>query len=188
VNQDRRQFYRIEKRVALEFRILENDDDFASQPPSAFKVSPYFMLQTQLREIDIEANKLLKVLTKTAPSVAACLKLMNTKIDIIGQTLAANNRMGEDVKTELVNLSEGGLSFTNSSAIAKDTLMLVKLIFPDACLGLLLHANVQRCEAIEEGFDIGISFLRMPETCRTQLARLIIESQTHEIKTHQHVD
>jgi len=181
---ERRQFYRIDHPVALEFTIIPEPEHLDSLQPSHFKVSPYFMLQSQLHELDQEANAKLHQLGRSMPILTSYLQLMSKKIDLIAQTLSANQQMGDEIKTEIVNLSEGGLSFHNLQPIELNSLMAVKLVFPEGEMGLLLYARVQRCSPLSDGADIGIEFLKMPESCRIQLARLILETQARERKLY----
>lgn len=181
---ERRQFYRIDHPVALEFTIIPEPENLDSLQPSHFKVSPYFMLQSQLHELDQQATAKLNQLGRSMPILTSYLQLMSKKIDLIAQTLSANQLMGDEIKTEIVNLSEGGLSFNNHQPIELNSLLAVKLVFPEAEMGLLLYARVQRCSMVGEGSDIGIEFLKMPESCRIQLARLILETQARERKQY----
>jgi hypothetical protein len=67
-------------------------------------------------------------------------------------------------------------------------LEVIGTVFPDSLLGLLLYATVQRNEAIDGGYQIGIEFFKMPESCRTLLARFILEAQARERQRQLNVD
>ncbi|KEA62001.1 hypothetical protein ADIMK_3662 [Marinobacterium lacunae] len=180
MDQDRRQFYRIDHPVVLDYKIVSESEVAGSSQPYQFNVSPYFLLQSQLSSIDAECQHLVYKIAESTPHLATYLQHLNKKIDLIGQALSDSQIEFDPVKCQTINLSEGGLSYTNEQALEIGTLLAIKLVFPENSLGLLLYAEVQRCEKKEEAFDIGIAFRKMPESCRTLLARLIIEAQSRE--------
>ncbi len=182
MEQERRQFYRIDHPVILEYRVVTESEVAGSPQPYQFDVSPYFLLQSQLAEIDNECQHLLYKVAESTPHLATYLQSLNKKIDLIGRTLSYSGIETESAQPYLVNLSEGGISFSEESPIELGSYLALKLIFPDNGLGLLLYARVQRCLAAESGYDIGVSFMKMSESCRTLLARLIIEAQARERK------
>ena len=180
MDQDRRQFYRIDHPVILDYQIVSDEVVASSAKPYQFNVSPYFLLQSQLAGIDAECQHLVYKIAESTPHLATYLQHLNKKIDLIGQTLSDSQLDADSSHLQTINLSEGGLSFDADEALELGTLLAIKLVFPENSLGLLLYAEVQRCEAKEQGFDIGIAFRKMPESCRTLLARLIIEAQARE--------
>lgn len=180
MDQDRRQFYRIDHPVVLDYQVVDEADIARSSRPYHFNVSPYFLLQSQLAEIDSECQHLIYKIAESTPHMATYLQHLNKKIDLIGRTLAGHSLENEVGREQVINLSEGGISFYNETRLPIGTPLALKLIFPDNDLGLLLYARVQRCEPVDECYEIGLSFLRMPESCRTLLARLILEAQGRE--------
>lgn len=180
MDQDRRQFYRIDHPVVLDYKVVSEAEVASSSQPYQFNVSPYFLLQSQLAEIDAECRHLIYKVAESTPHLATYLQHLNKKIDLIGRTLADSHLDIEACHRRTINLSEGGLSFIANEALELGTLLAIKLVFPENSLGLLLYAEVQRSEAKEDRFDIGIAFRKMPESCRMLLARLIIETQSRE--------
>jgi len=179
VEQDRRQFYRIDHPVVLDYQVVEETDVACSSQPYQFNVSPYFLLQSQLAELDSECQHLIFRIAESTPHMAAYLQHLNKKIDLIGRTLTGDLTT-ESSHAQIINLSEGGLSFFSATPLDTCTPLAVKLIFPESGIGLLLYARVQRCDPFGSEFELALSFLKMPESCRTLLARLIIEAQAKE--------
>lgn len=178
---ERRNYYRINYPVALEYKIVDEASILASPEPSQFDVSPYFMLQLHLSELDGQTHQVIGKLSDTHPGVASALELINRKIDIISKTLSQSEMSFDEGEIVLANLSESGMSFIGTRPIAVNTFVALKLVFPSSHLGLLLYAKVVRC--VDEGdnqFDIGVHFLKMPERCRTVLAKTIIQAQVRQ--------
>lgn len=181
MEQDRRQFYRIDKWVALEFQLLEASSEIFELPnPSMFKVTPYFMLHAELEQINSSIEEKFERLSTLAPETVEILQLLNQKIDTITQSLSDNEQLGFNLRSDKVNLSEGGLSFNLDNALPLGQMILIRLIVPESDVGLRLMAEVKRCMEKEGQYEIGLEFLRMPEACRTELARLIFRSQIEQ--------
>ena len=48
MDQERRQFYRIDQPVVIDYKVVSRDEVAGSSQPYQFNVSPYFLLQSQL--------------------------------------------------------------------------------------------------------------------------------------------
>lgn len=179
---ERRQFYRIEHPAIIDFQRVSERQIRHSTQPDLFQVSPFFLLLTKLKELDAEAAHCLYHLGEHSPMVESCYRALNRKIDLIARTLAAESFQPEQNSSQFISLSEGGIQFTSSDALDADEALAIKLVFPDSLLGLLLYARVTRCHSLTDtqGHAVGAEFLPMPENCRTQLARLILEAQAKQ--------
>lgn len=190
MNQDRRQFYRIDKWVALEFQCLPNNIDIKDIPiPGTFDVSPHFMLKIELQQYNSMIEQQIEHLRNSAsPEMTLSVNLidlLNQKIDIISNSLTDGEQHSFNIRSDRVNLSEGGLSMLYSEAMNIGDKMILKLIFPESAQGFRLLAEVKRCELQDHLHDIGLEFLRTPEMCRTHLARIIYRSQIEEHRAQQ---
>jgi len=177
---ERRNYYRINYPLALEYHRVDMKTILASDEPQQFNVSPYFTLQLHLAELETEFIGLFNRVNETQPQVAACLELLNRKIELIGKTLVRGDLDIEDAHIVDANLSESGLSFEASEPLEIKTLLALKLIFPNDSIGLLLYGEVVRCEAVSGMYEIGVHYLKMPERCRSILARTIIRAQMRQ--------
>ncbi|TVQ69266.1 MAG: PilZ domain-containing protein [Oceanospirillales bacterium] len=181
MEQDRRQFYRIDKWVALEFQLLDSSTEIIELPnPGMFKVSPHFMIHAELEQLNQNIDQLFEASTELSTEATEILKLLNRKIDIIAKSLSDNEEIGFNIRSDRVNLSEGGLSLNLPYPLTLGQLSMVRLIMPESDLGMRLLAEVKRCEPKDEQFEVGLEFQRMPEVCRTELARLIFRSQIEQ--------
>ncbi|WP_432695371.1 PilZ domain-containing protein [Marinobacterium sp. YM272] len=180
MDQERRQYYRIDKPVVLDYKVVSQEDVAGSSQPHQFNVSPYFLLQSQLAEIDSESQHLIYKIGESTPHLASYLQQLNKKVDLIARTIAGSELDLESSQLQTINLSEGGLSFIAPESMETEGFLALKLVFPDNGLGLLLYAEVQRCAKVDGGHEIGVAFLRMPESCRTLLARLVLEAQARD--------
>ncbi len=178
-DQDRRKYFRIEQKVSLELKAVSEEEMAQSPRPVQFEVSPYFLLLSQLQELDAESNSLLRKIAEKDANIAAFLHILHSKVETIAKAVAASGIALEHIVTQEINLSEGGMMFSYPHEIPLGSNLALKLIFPESCIGLLLYAQV--CRLIPEAngeYHIGVAFTRLPESCRQILARQIFASQT----------
>ncbi len=181
MDQDRRQFYRIEQQVAIEYKVVSEADVMSSARPYHFDVSRHFLLLSELQAMDADTGHLLRKISEKQPEIASYLKLLDRKIERIAHDLVSQELTDtSELRLHTINLSEGGISFDCSDNLQLGDYLALKIVFPDSLLGLLLYANVQRNDVIEDGYQIGVEFFKMPESCRTLLARFILEAQARE--------
>lgn len=177
---ERRKYYRINYPLALEYHAVDMNTILASEQPKQFNVSPYFTLQLQLAELETEMSQILTRVNDTQPQVSNALDLLNRKVELIGRTLAEGDLAVEDAHIVEANISESGMSFLSTEPLEEKSLLALKLIFPSDALGLLLYAEVTRCEAKDQGFEISINVMKMPERCRSILARTLMRAQMRQ--------
>ena len=83
---DRREYYRIEDTIALDFSLLSGSDAHASDP--LHDNSPLFNLLSDLHLMDFESQHLLRHISERDRTLANYLKVMNKRIDLLGQAVA----------------------------------------------------------------------------------------------------
>ena len=176
--QDRRQYFRIDQKVSLEMKAVSEQDISSHPSPSQFDVSPNFLLLSELQTMDADSSHLLRKIADKDSNLAAFLKIVHDKVERIAQAIASSEMTMSNAAVQEVNLSEGGLQFVSSVPTPEDSFLSIKLVFPESCLGLLLYGQCCRCQELGDGeYLIGVEFIKMPESCRTILARQIFESQ-----------
>ncbi|MDX1723166.1 MAG: PilZ domain-containing protein [Pseudomonas sp.] len=175
---DRREYYRIDDTIALEFTPLSEADALASD--ELHDSSPLFNLLSELHLLDFESQHLLRHISERDRTLANYLKVINKRIDLLGQAVAQS--LLRDIGTpRRVCLSEGGVSFISSQNLAIDSHLAIKIVLMPQALGLLLRAKVIHCQALnEQQFEIGTEFEALTDAQRQLLARHILQRQALE--------
>ncbi|MNM88329.1 PilZ domain protein [compost metagenome] len=175
---DRREYYRIEDTLALEFRPLQDSEILSGDV--LHDDSALFNLLSELHLMDFESQHLLRHINERDRHLASYLKLLNRRIDLIGQALTQNllREIGPERK---VTLSEDGIDFHDAQALVVDQLLAMKLVLLPQGLGLLLRARVLHCQpAADGGYEIGAEFEAPSDAQRQLLARHILQRQAQE--------
>lgn len=177
---ERRNYYRINYPIALEYHPVDMSAILASEQPQQFNVSPNFTLQLQLAELETQMGQLLSRVNDTQPHVANALELLNRKIELIGNTLVQSDLQVDKATLVNANISESGIAFPSDRSFEEKSTLALKLVFPDDSIGLLLYGEVVRCEPNKKQFTVSINFLKLPERCRSVLARTIMRAQMRQ--------
>ncbi|PTU73219.1 PilZ domain-containing protein [Pseudomonas mangrovi] len=175
---ERREYYRIDDTMALEFSRLSGAQALATE--ALHDSSPLFNLLSELHVTDFESQHLLRHISERDRTLANYLKVMNKRIDLLGQALA-QTLMRDISAPRKVSLSEGGVSFVNPTPVENGSHLALKMMLMPQALGLLLRARVVHCTALEDGqYDIGTEFEALTDAQRQLLARHILQRQALE--------
>jgi hypothetical protein len=175
---DRREYYRIDDTIALDFTLLSGANTQASDV--LHDASPLFNLLSDLHLLDFEAQHLLRQISERDRTLANYLKVMNKRIDLLGQALAQN--LLRDVGApRQVSMSESGISFNNRQEITVGSHLAIKMVLMPQALGLLLRGKVVNCRLRDDQqFEIGIEFEALTDAQRQLMARHILQRQALE--------
>ncbi|TDF84823.1 PilZ domain-containing protein [Pseudomonas sp. H9] len=176
--EDRREYYRIEDRIALEIRPLSTAA--ALGPDLLQDDSPLFNLLSELHLSEFESQHLLRQLSDKDRTLAAFLKAQNKRIDLLS-AVVAQTLLGQISAPQAVVLSEGGIEFNQAEPLAADARVAVKMVLMPQALGLLLRARVTHCDRQPDGlYEIGTEFIDMTDAQRQLLARYILQRQAQQ--------
>ncbi len=177
-DEDRREYYRIEDRIALEISPLSAAE--ALEADVLQDESPLFNLLSELHLSEFESQHLLRQLSDKDRTVAAFLKAQNKRIDLLS-AVVAQTLLGEIGAPRAVVLSEGGVEFAQSQLIAPGTRVAVKMVLMPQALGLLLRARIIHCNPRPDGeYQVGTEFIEMSDAQRQLLARYILQRQQQQ--------
>jgi hypothetical protein len=175
---DRREYYRIDDTIALEFSLLSGTE--AQAGDALHDASPLFNLLSDLHLMDFESQHLLRHISERDRTLANYLKVVNKRIDLLGQAVAQSLLQGIGAPRQ-VSLSEGGISFNHGQAVAPGSHLAIKMVLMPQALGLLLRARVLHCNPrADDQYEIGTEFEALTDAQRQLLARHILQKQALE--------
>ncbi|MDH4872625.1 PilZ domain-containing protein [Pseudomonas sp. BN515] len=175
---DRREYYRIEDTIALEFHPLKQGE--TADASGADSASQLFSLLSELHLMDFESQHLLRHIHERDRTLAGYLKVINKRIDLLGQALA-QSLLRDIGPARQVTLSEGGISFSSAQPLEPGTHLAIKMVLMPQALGMLLRAVVVHSRPREDGqFEIGTEFEALTDAQRQLLARHILQKQAQQ--------
>ena len=168
--EDRREYYRIDDQIALQIRLhdSQNEED-----------SLLFSLLGDLHLLEYEAQPLLRSVGETDRAIASYLKVINKRIDLLGQVLASN--LLKDIgPARDVSLSESGMSFIDKLTHPVGTLLSLKVVLLPQGFGLHVDARVIEHRNSAEGLQTVTVFENLSDATRQILARHILHKQAQQ--------
>lgn len=111
--EDRREYYRIEDAIALEISPLSAHD--AASKEVLQDESALFNLLSELHLSEFESQHLLRQVSERDRTLASYLKVMNKRIDLLGQVVA-QTVLGKFGEPQRVILSEGASNSATTRA------------------------------------------------------------------------
>ncbi|MFG0322098.1 PilZ domain-containing protein [Pseudomonas putida] len=176
--EDRREYYRIEDRIALQISPLSAAE--ALEPDVLQDDSPLFNLLSELHLSDFESQHLLRQLSDKDRTLAAFLRAQSKRLDLLS-AVVAQTLLGEVGEPLPVVISEGGIESVQATPIAPGTRVKVKMVLMPRAHGLLLRGRVSHCDPRPEGgFEVGTEFIDMTDAQRQLLARYILQRQQQQ--------
>ena len=181
---DRREYYRIEDTIALEFSLLDSAQALAKD--ELHDSSPLFNLLSDLHLSDFESQHLLRHISERDRTLANYLKVINKRIDLLAQAVA-QSLLRDIGLPRRISLSEGGISFNNAQPVAVGSHLAIKMVLMPQALGLLLRAEVMHCHPRDDKqFEIGTQFEALTDAQRQLLARHILQKQALQRRQARH--
>jgi len=184
---NRRDFYRIKDQALVSHLLYDN------VPPDLgqfFRHPTYFELMNELQHLDIEFNHLLSCIPEHERTAAALIKLTNKKINMLARavTLVESNISADDF--QLVDISEGGLSFCVDAWMQAGQRMALKFTILPSYLSITSLAEVVSCDTrIDKQpsqknkslpYQVRVNFIELDQHQSQLIARHILITQQQD--------
>lgn len=188
---ERRLYFRIDDYLDLEYLAVEEDTLRNTPAENLFPGSAALKTYSELKKIDSEASQLFYQIKDRDRQVADYLYLLNRKMDLLAQQLISKPRLreGHDAEQRQVNISEGGLAFSNHEALKSGQALALNLTFLPTYVGLAIYARVARCEPVHTGgYEIAAEFETLTDAQQHLLSQQIMRAQMAEKRRLQDLD
>jgi c-di-GMP-binding flagellar brake protein YcgR len=179
---ERRQSFRIEDEVHLDYRPLQEGE----QPEDGDKsdITGVCRGLMQLRELNIQAGHALATIRKQHSELAHYLSILDRKIETLAQMTGAIG-MGRDIRPSTpVNIGSGGMAFAARETLPKGSRLALKLVLFPSHLCLQLTARVAYSQADNGKGECwtGVEFEPLPEHENDALIRHLLEKQSAQLR------
>lgn len=176
---EKRSFFRINSDLALLSRSVDNYTAEHTPPEAQFPESQHTLsLFNELKRLDREAAPHLSSIAELNRSLADYLAIMNKKLDLMARQQFAADAEQSDLIPTHVNLSEGGIAFTNQRSLYKGSHLAMQLRFLSDYSTVACFATVIRCDAADNGaYKVACKFTKLPESKQEVLSKHIMQAQ-----------
>ena len=182
-NPDRRDFFRIEDRIGLEYHPLPGNDRGMADP---FPEDPLDGLKTELKRLDQEFRNQLPLLAERDRLTASLLKSLNGRIDTLARIMAFDQNPLQPQQWRQVTLSEGGVSFeVPRGELSTGTLLALRLTLPPELYQPRAQAEVIAITPLDDSRQahleqIHTTFTQISEPDRQQIAKHVMGWQIRQ--------
>lgn len=155
---ERRRFFRIDDTVNLSYRILTAEE--LPQRLEQLKKGAVsdFSVMGGLTLINQQMSAHLHRIEAAYPDVAAYLKALDKKVELIGLALLHQAAGISDQQTVPVNISAGGISFASNEDLQQGTMLELKVLLLPSMTGILAFGEVVGSERNDDP-DAGHPYL-----------------------------
>ncbi len=190
VNQERRRFFRIEDTVNMLYKSIDE-----KSMPEGSHVSDDILsscsLAAALDSLNQEARIMAARLEKNHIELFEYLNIMNSKIDLLAQTVMMQGAEFEEHDTRNVNISASGLAFETEEALKTGQFLEVKIMLTSCMAVIIAYARVIYCRQNDEGefpYYVGIDYINMKDEDRELLIKHVVKKQMQQIRQNKSSD
>ncbi len=183
--EDRRNFFRIDDSVSMSYQEIQPEE--LSNRMESTEVEGNFTVMSSLASINQNMSGILHRVEDESRDVAAYLKAIYNKIDIIGRSLLSCESDLTEQPAQPVNLSASGLAFYTSGSVEVGVILELRLLLMPSFTGIITFGEVVGCDRVDEPVDgfnyfIRVNFVHMQESDRDLLIRHVIQRQSEVLR------
>lgn len=190
--EDRRRFFRIDDEVNLFYKKI--DEKLVHEPHHVSdNILNSCSLSTALEMVSQESAALLHRLDKTLPDVAEYLRIIETKIDLLGQAIMMQGLQLKENDTRNVNISATGIAFNCEDELKQGDYLEIKLLLLSSMAVIVTYGKVIYCKHSQANdsrypYFIGVDFINMKDEDREMLIKYVVKKQLQQIRDKKQIN
>ena len=183
VDEDRREFFRVDDSVVLEYREISSVDasayldELENDLPNRFTASASFAATSR------QMGQLLHSVRDMNADLARYLESLDSKLNMLARMFLVEELHVPEKSTRNVSISAGGISFSADAPQKAGDLLEIKLVLFPSYLGLLSIGTVISCETTKNAdypYDLAVRFSHISEEEQDMLVKHVLYKQTEE--------
>lgn len=185
-NSERRTFFRIDDSISLSYQAITKQEMEEKIERDDMEPEGGFTVMSNIASINQNMAGIMHRIEGGEPDIAAYLKAINSKIDIIGKALLSKESDLVEHPAQPVNLSASGMAFYAPEPVTKGSILELRLLLMPSFTGIVTFGEVVGCDSVKEPNDynnlIRLNFINMVEKDRDLLIRHVIKRQGEFLK------
>ncbi|MCP5312994.1 MAG: PilZ domain-containing protein [Chromatiaceae bacterium] len=186
---ERRNFFRIDDTVRMSLRRIPADELDERLRRLELDLAGNFTVMSSLAAITAQMSVGLRRIENRDPDLAAYLRAIDQKIEVIGRAFLAQEPELTAEKAVPVNLSAGGMSVGVDEAFAPGTALEIRMLLFPSFTGLMIYGTVVESspESASEEYQhlARIEFTHIREHDRELLIRHLLRRQSAQLRSQQ---
>jgi len=183
---EKRRYFRVNDTISLLHRVIK-EDQIAAASHVSHDVLSSCSLVAALDMLNQEAAALAPRLDRRDPEMFEYLKILDSKINLIVQSLnPPHDEFSEHDKRD-VSLSAAGVAFNNEKAIPVGTLLELRMLLTSCLAIIIVFGRVVHCKDISENnlqqpYEIRVDYINIKEADRELLIKHVIKKQMQQLR------
>ncbi len=187
MNDERREYFRIADEIALDYRLISDDEadrlveKIQSRQVDRFTAASSFAATTR------QMTHVMHKVQSESAELARCLQAIDQKLNMVAQLFVTEEMELNEQPTREVNLSAGGVAFRAQHEIGMDSLLELRMVLFPSLVGILTVSRVIHCERINDDnrqfpWQIAVVYEHLRESDREHLVRHIMARETQQLR------
>ena len=193
MNEDRREYFRVNDSVRVSIRPVSEEQLDTLRQRMQQNFADGFTVMSSLIGISAEMAVSMRRIENSDPDVAAYLKALDRKIDVLGRAFISQESELLEEPAHPVNLSGGGMGILLNDCYQPGQVLEIKMLLFPSFTGVLMYGTVIDCEPIDErdrdsgySYRMRLAFTHMREQDRDLLIRHVLRCQSNELRRKEH--
>jgi c-di-GMP-binding flagellar brake protein YcgR len=188
--EDRRQYYRINDRVSLDYYIIGDEDQAEEEIKAQHNFRELAELKNTMFHIDEKLVDINTHLQEENPQLVEVIDLLNQKFSAYENYLWKHNTDREMNPAGEVNLSANGVAFETDQAIAEGAhLQLEMIVYPENYY-IPVYSRVVSCRKTRgnESYSIAVEFVAMSDSDKELIIQHVLKKQAEELRVQRETE
>ena len=183
---EKRRYFRVNDTINLLYREID-EDQIAATSHVSHDVLSSCSLSAALDMLNQEAAALAPRLDRRDPEMFDYLKILDSKINLIVQSLNPQQDSFSEQDKRDVSLSAAGVAFNNDKSIPVGTLLELRMVLSSCLAVIVVHGQVVHCKDIapndpQQRYEIGVDYVNIKEDDRELLIKHVIKKQMQQLR------
>lgn len=183
--EDRRQFYRINDKVSLNYYVIGSSDSDDEELNAHKEFKELAAIRKSMFDIDEKLSQTCARLSDDNPVILEIVNLLNQKFTAYENYILRQGSKKEMSPAGEVNLSANGVAFETDRPIAEGAnLQLDMIIYPENYY-IPVYSRVINCRKTHHDSDtysIAVEFVAMSDTDREVIVHHVLKKQAEELR------
>jgi len=186
---ERREYFRVDDAVRLSLRPVPPEQEQNLSELLDRNLHDSFTIMSSLAAVTAEMVVNMRRIENSDPDVAAYLKALDRKIEILGRAFIACESDLVEQPAHPVNLSAGGMAALINECYQPGQLVEIRMLLFPSFTGVLMYGTVVACDPVaEEHADSGYShrvrmaFTHLREQDRDIIIRHVLRCQSQALR------
>ena len=184
---DRRQYFRINDKVSLKYRVVQGIDVETEIKRTEHGKNNLAEMKNAFNSIEAKIISKMARIEEVSPLVAEILGLYDKKLSLMQSMIMQNDDKDNSItETQQVNLSASGMSFESNTPINEDANLKMELILFPEYQFIPVYARVVDCRKKMDDnlyrFNIAVDFIGICESDQEVIMQHILSRQAALIK------